>query len=138
MSETADPIINDLNRPFWSGAAEGLLCLPHCMATDRAFWPPAPYSPYADGGAVIWREVAATGTVFARVVYRRAFQQAFAPRLPYGIAMVRLDCGVVLQAHVTEPDSPLAAVAGGRVTLRFETLLPGGHALPVAHPITSR
>ncbi|OCC24428.1 hypothetical protein MB02_07580 [Croceicoccus estronivorus] len=136
MPETAEPIINDLNRPFWDAAAEGQLMLPHCADTGVAFWPPAPLSPFLDGGSVVWRPVAAEGYVMARAVYRRAFQQAFAHLLPYGIAMVHLDCGVRLQAHVPAPDMPGSPVTGSRVTIRFDVLLPGGRALPVAHAIT--
>lgn len=135
MTESAAPVVNALNRPFWTGAAEGRLMLPHCVATARAFWPPAPLSPYADGG-MAWREARPDGTVIARVVYRRPFQQAFATLLPYGIAMVALDCGVRLQAHVPAPDDPASPVAGDRVRLQFEILLDGGLPLPVARPAT--
>jgi uncharacterized OB-fold protein len=135
MSESVDAIINTLNRPFWNGAAEGRLVLPHCVATATPFWPPSPISPFADGSAVEWREVSATGTVLARVTYRRPFQRTFAGLLPYGIAMVALDCGPRLQAHVRAPDEPGAPGPGDCVTLCFETLLDGGPRLPVARPI---
>lgn len=130
--ESADPIINHLNRPFWEGAGAGRLVLPHCVATGRAFWPPSPISPFAEGRAVEWRDVAPAGIVLASVVYRRAFQKAFADLLPYGIAMVALDCGPRLQVHVEAPDAPGAPRGGSRVTLAFKPLLPGGAALLVA------
>lgn len=136
MSETADPIVNALNRPFWDGAVEGLFMLPHCMETGNAFWPPSPVSPFPSGRAVEWRPVVAKGTLLASVTYRRPFQQAFAHLLPYGIAMVALDCGPRFQVHVRDPDSPEAPRPGDRVTLRFERLLDGGLPMPVAHPIT--
>ncbi len=132
MAESADPIVNQLNLMFWQGAAEGVLMMPHCVATGAAFWPPSPISPFRGGESVEWRAVSPSGTVLARVVYRRAFQQAFAPCLPYGIAMIGLDCGVRLQVHVPRPDEPDAPVVGDRVTIFFDVLLPGGKRLPVA------
>lgn len=135
MSESADPVVNDLNRPFWDGAAEGRLILPHCAATGAAFWPPSPISPYPAGRAVEWREVDPHGTVLASVIYRRPFQKAFAGRLPYGIAMVALDCGTRLQAHVHAPDCSGAPRSGSRVTLRWEVLSEGGPPILVATPI---
>lgn len=135
MIESADPTINALNRPFWDGAAAGRLMLPHCAATNTAFWPPSPVSPFAGGSTVEWREVAAIGTVLARVTYRRSFQRAFAELLPYGVAMVALDCGPRLQAHVRAPDEAGAPGPGNRVAVHFETLLTGGPHLPVARAI---
>lgn len=137
MVENANPIINALNRPFWDGAAQGRLMLPHCVTTEAAFWPPAPFSPFPAGRAIEWREVEAVGTVLSSVVYRRPFQRAFAALIPYGIAMVALDCGPRLQVHVRAPDSPGAPSAGSRVALRFEALLDRGLSLPVAYPITT-
>src|SRR3546814_6293290 len=51
MSARLAPVVNDLSRPFWDAAEEGRLSLPHCVATGRPFWPPAPASPLRTGGA---------------------------------------------------------------------------------------
>jgi len=119
MSDIADPIINALNRPFWDAAAAGTLVLPHCVTTGAAFWPPSPLSPYAAGEDVEWRGVTPVGHIESVVVYRRAFQAAFANRLPYGIALVMLRCGVRLQAHIETPDDYAAPRSGDEVVLRF-------------------
>jgi len=132
MAESADPIINDLNRPFWDGAAEGRLMLPHCVETGTPFWPPSPVSPFAGGREVDWRTADPRGTVLARTVYRRAFQRAFAHLLPYGIAMVGLDGGPRLLVHIEAPDDAQAPRPGSRVTLRFKVLLEDGRPLLVA------
>lgn len=134
MSESALPLRNALNRPFWDGAEAGRLVLPRCRATGRAFWPPSPLSPFT-GGGVDWHACDPAGVIDSLVVYRRAFQQAFAHLLPYGIALVALDCGPRLMAHVARPDDPATPAAGDRVAIGFETLLPGGPPLPVAHRI---
>jgi uncharacterized OB-fold protein len=136
MGENANPIINALNRPFWDGAAEGRLYLPHCVETDAAFWPPSPFSPFAGGLNVEWREVAPEGRVLASVTYRRAFQKAFADLLPYAIAMVALDCGPRMQVHIEQPDAAQSPQAGSRVRLMFKVLLHDGLPLLVAKPIS--
>ena len=134
MNEAVLPLRNALNRPFWDGVEAGVLVLPRCPATDRAFWPPSPSSPFT-GGAVEWAPCDPMGTVESIVVYRRAFQQAFAHLLPYGIALVALDAGPRLMAHVQGPDTPGAPVVGDRVSIGFDILLAGGVPLPTAHPI---
>ncbi|EQB14313.1 Zn-ribbon domain-containing OB-fold protein [Novosphingobium lindaniclasticum] len=93
-SETIAPTVNDLNRPFWEAGSRGSLVLPRCLGTGRLFWPPAPVSPH-DWGSVEWVEVTPVGTVRSLCVYRRAFQQAFAPLMPYGIAMVAVKEAVI-------------------------------------------
>src|SRR3546814_15306248 len=112
MSARLAPVVNDLSRPFWDAAEEGRLSLPHCVATGRPFWPPAPASPLRTGGAVAWREIEAAGMLLSMAVYRRAFQAALAGQLPYGIALIEVLPEVRLMAHVEEPD--LAPPPGNR------------------------
>lgn len=122
MAERIAPIVNQLSQPFWKAAAEGSLCLPFCDATEQFFWPPGPSSPFVTGGPVSWRESAAEGILRSQVVYRRAFQQALADRVPYGIALVEVQPGLRLQAHVPAPDGPEALFPGRRVKLGFRPL----------------
>lgn len=124
--ETLAPILNDLSRPFWNGAAEGRLVLPHCLETGRPFWPPAPSSPFWTAGAMEWREVKAAGTLLSLVVYRRAFQAVLAAQIPYGIALVEVSPDVRLLAHVRNSDVELAPMPGTHVGLCFRPLVPSG------------
>lgn len=134
MAEAADPLVNALNRPFWEGTRDHRLMLPWCVDEARAFWPPAPVSPFT-GGPVEWREAAGDGLVESVVVYRRAFQQSFASLLPYGIALVALDAGPRLLAHVKAPDDPASPRAGMRAMIAFRTLIDGAAPRPVAMPV---
>src|SRR5436305_11900794 len=84
MAERLAPVVNDLSKFFWNGAAEGRLRLPCCVATGRTFWPPSPSRPFVPGGAVTWRETSCEGIVRSVIVYRRAFQESLKDRLPYG------------------------------------------------------
>ena len=130
MAEPLAPEINSLSQPFWDAAREDRLLLPRCVATGRLYWPPSPTSPFVTAGQVEWRELEPVGTLLSTVTYRRAFQQRFADRLPYGIALVQL-AGVRLQAHVPDPDR--APAAGARVRLGFRAL--ADDAPPVLHLI---
>lgn len=138
MSETVSPILNALNTPFWAAAAEGRLILPACVATGRAFWPPSPVSPFVTGGAVAWREARAEGVLRGVVVYRRVFQKAFERLTPYGAALVELDAGPRLMAHLARPDDPAAPRPGARVRLGFAPLFEGGPAVPILLPPSAK
>lgn len=125
------PLLNDLNRPFCEAASEGMLLLPYCRESARHFWPPAPISPFT-AGDVDWRGADPRGIVESVVIYRRAFQSAFAPLLPYGIALVALDAGPRLLAHVPSPDAAASPRAGERVSIAFTRLIEGGTLVPTA------
>ena len=126
MAERLAPIVNDLSKRFWDGAAAGRLCLPYCVATGRTFWPPSPSSPFVANGSVSWREVGTEGVVRSVITYRRTFQKALEDRLPFGAALVEVAAGVRLLAHVPDPG---VAAAGDRVQLGFRPLRAG--ELPV-------
>lgn len=125
MREDLSPIVNGLNAAFWEGARAGRLMLPRCAATGRAFWPPSPVSPFSAHSAIEWREVEARGVVRAVAVYRRVFIKAFEALAPYGVALVEVQDGVRLLAHMRSPDAADAVRAGERAILAFEPLLPG-------------
>ncbi|MDB5370662.1 MAG: hypothetical protein JWP20_2220 [Roseomonas sp.] len=131
MSEAVDPPINALNAPFWEGAKTGRLVLPHCVTTGRAFWPPAPISPYTTG-AVTWREVAPEGWLRACVTYERVFQASFRPLVPYYIGLVEVQAGPRLQAHLAGGAMPPAI--GQAVRIAFRSLIEGAHPVPVILP----
>ena len=135
MSEPINPIVNALNAPFWAAADDGRLVLPTCVASGRAFWPPSPLSPFVSGGPVDWRSSSGEGTLLSVVVYRRVFQQAFAPRLPYGVALVALDEGPRLLAFVADPDAPDATRPGERAALGFAPVVEGGRNVPILHSL---
>lgn len=124
MTSPISPIINALNQPFWTAAEEGVLVLPFCTQTDRAFWPPSPVSPYQQGSAVEWRRVEMRGVLKAKAVYQRSFLKSFEPFLPYGVALVEIASAVRLQTFVADPLGPNAPQAGDAVALAFERLLP--------------
>lgn len=125
MSEPVEAVSNTLWAPFHDAAWEGRLVLPHCVETGRTFWPPSATSPWTTGGQVDWRPVASEGRLVARAVYRRGFQQAFAPLLPYGVGLVELEGGVRLQVHVSDPDVPASPQPGASVRLEFRPLFEG-------------
>ncbi|WP_454858915.1 Zn-ribbon domain-containing OB-fold protein [Rhizobium binxianense] len=45
------------NRPFWEGAARGILQLAECEVCGRIAYPPKPRCPYCLSGALRWTEL---------------------------------------------------------------------------------
>ncbi|MEW6598780.1 MAG: OB-fold domain-containing protein [Pseudomonadota bacterium] len=135
MTERLAPPITRLNAPFWEAAECDRLVLPWCQTTQRFFWPPSPWSPFAMDRDVVWREAPRDGRVIARVVFRRAFHNGLAPG-PHGVVQVKLDVGPTLQAFLPNPDAERAPRVGHRVALHFVALADGLPAIPQAQGVT--
>jgi hypothetical protein len=130
MAQSIAPSRNALNAPFWAAAERGALALPACVASDRAFWPPSPVSPFVTGAAVDWRDVEPVGVLRSIVVYRRVFLKAFEAATPFAIGLIELDAGPRLLAHIPYPDDAAAPAVGERAALRFAPITPGGLPVP--------
>lgn len=116
--------VNALNAPFWKGVRANQLLLPWCPQTEQFFWPPCPFSPFDPSGPTEWREAGRQGTLVARVIFRRSFQRAFEALMPYGAALVALDCGPRLFVFDPEPDGHGAPVPGAAIAVKFARLFP--------------
>jgi len=129
MSETIEPDITDLNKPFWDAAARGELLLPHCVKSGKSFWPPSPLSPFVTNGPVEWRPVEPHGVLRSLVTYRRVFQKALAELIPYRIGLVELAGGVRLLAHLAGESG--APAVGDVVCIELAPLRRGARRVPI-------
>lgn len=83
------PALDDLNRAFWTGGAEGELRIQRC--DDCAAWihPPSPRCPGCLGRALRPRAVSGRGKVYSFTVNHHPWREGVA--LPYVIALVELE-----------------------------------------------
>lgn len=133
--ESIEPIINNLNAPFWDAATRGDLLLPWCAATQRFFWPPASVSPFSLDTPIAWRPAETGGTLQAAVTYRRGYLKVLDPIMPYSVGIVELDAGPRLQVHLRDSSLALPARHGQRVQIFFEGLLPDSRPVPMARAV---
>jgi len=82
------PTLDDLNRPFWTGGANGELLIQRCAACRRWVHPPVNACPACEG-ALVAEAVSGHGTIFTFTVNEQQFHPDVAP--PYVIAIVVLD-----------------------------------------------
>jgi uncharacterized OB-fold protein len=112
------PKLDERNRPFWTGGADGQLLIDRC--TQCALWvsPPAADCPEC-GGTLVARPVSGDGTVFTYTVNYQPFNPAVP--VPYVIAIVELaeqaDLRIASNIVDCEPDS---VHIGMPVGVRFE------------------
>ena len=112
------PALNDLNRAFWTGGAQGELLIQRCEKCTRWVHPPGAECP-ACGGGLRPEPVSGRGTIFT---FTENFQQ-FHPDVPppYVIAIVVLDeqDDLRLPTNIVDCD-PAALECGSPVRVVFE------------------
>jgi uncharacterized protein len=95
-----------LSEPFWQGLKQRRLMLQFDSASGRAQFYPRPQSLYSEAG-VQWRQASGKG-VIAALTLSHVAPPGLADRLPYALALVRLDEGPRLLARIVAPYESLA------------------------------
>jgi uncharacterized OB-fold protein len=119
MSGAILPTIDDGNRPFWDGCLAGVLMLQRCEACGHLRYPISPVCPQCIGTSATWVETDPAGEVYSFGVFRHAYNDAWRDRVPYTVALVRLDAGPTLISNIVGVD-PQDVRVGQRVTAVFE------------------
>jgi uncharacterized protein len=128
------PALDDHNRVYWTGGADGTLMIARCSNCSLWVHPPAADCPDCDG-ALAPQPVSGRGTVLTYTVNYQPFNPAVP--VPYVIAIVELDeqPGLRVASNIVdcEPDSVHIGLA---VEVRFERhdTDEGTVYVPVFHP----
>ena len=94
------PLLDDSNRAFWTGGAEGELRIMKCQDCDHFIHPPTPVCSSCMSDNVAPEAVAGTGVVDTFTVNYQKWHPAMEP--PYVIARVAVDGapGVILTTNI--------------------------------------
>ena len=113
------PEVTDLSAPYWEGLAAGELRLQRCRACGAHQYPPESFCYACPSTDLEWTAVDGGGEVYSFIVVHQRYHPAFAERLPYAVANVRLDAGPRVLAAMLF-DDPSAVRIGARVRPRIE------------------
>jgi uncharacterized OB-fold protein len=94
------PTINERNRPFWDAAQQGELRMQRCTACGHLRYPINPACTKCLSTDVEWAKLSGRGEVFAKIVYHRAYNPAFADDVPYNVVLVQLEEGPRMYSNV--------------------------------------
>lgn len=94
------PVVTEENAPYWRSAREHTLRLPYCMACERAFYPVQHRCPRCLGDLLEWRPVSGLAQVYSWIVVHQVYDQSFADRAPYVVAVVELEEGPRLVTNI--------------------------------------
>ncbi|MEI5681751.1 hypothetical protein G6N74_23465 [Mesorhizobium sp. CGMCC 1.15528] len=113
---------------YWEAAAERRFVVQECRSCDRPIMYPKRVCPHCLGDDLGWRASPGKGEIYAVTAQLAGPPTGFADRLPYVVAIIRLDEGVQLMSNIVG-DGALEARIGDRVSVGFEDA--GGTVLPV-------
>jgi len=117
------PVPDDLTKPFWEAAKQGVLALQHCQTCGSYNHPPYAICLNCMSIDLKIEAVRGKGTIYAYTIMYHTGDQRFAPAVPYASIVVELDeakgcllAGNLLGAPFTE------AKVGRPVEVVFEKL----------------
>ena len=127
------PQINDDNRAFWTGGADGELLIARCGACGYYLHPPTPRCPRCLSEDVSPAAVSGRGTVYTYTVNEREWAPGV--EVPYVIAIVELDEQTGLRLMTNIVGCPTAEVAIG-MPVQVEFREQGNAFAPVFKPVS--
>ncbi|MGI9230045.1 MAG: Zn-ribbon domain-containing OB-fold protein [Gammaproteobacteria bacterium] len=89
-------------RPLRQAAGRGELSLQICDQCQQVQYPPREVCRSCLSDALSWQQTAAEGEVLAWTRLHASTQAFFREHLPWCMAVIRLDCGAVLYAYISE------------------------------------
>jgi uncharacterized OB-fold protein len=93
--------------PYWEGARDHRLLIPHCHGCGQFWFPPSRRCPHCLSSDFAWEQVSGRGLIYSFVVFHRVYHPAFEADVPYVVAIVELDEGPRLLSNIvgTAPDN---------------------------------
>lgn len=119
MSERILPVIKALNRPFWESCRKGRISVQRCAACGKLRYPIGATCPRCMSRESSWEPLAGTGAVHTFAVFRHAYNDGWRDRVPYTVAIVELDEGVMMIGDLAGI-APEDVSVGMRVRVEFE------------------
>jgi uncharacterized OB-fold protein len=105
--------------PFWDGCRERELMIQRCSACGHHQFYPRIICTECMSDQLEWVQAAGRGTVTSFSVARRPVSEAYAPDVPYVIALIKLDEGPTMMSNVIDCD-PERVRIGMPVEVIFE------------------
>ena len=126
------PVLDDLNRAYWTGGARGELRIQRCERCDLWLHPPRARCPRCLSGPLAFAPVSGRGRVYSFSVVHHAYRPGLA--VPYVVALVELveRPGLRITTNVVDCD-PRDVAIGLEVQVAFEAG-PDGKFVPLFKP----
>jgi uncharacterized OB-fold protein len=127
MLRPIDVAPDELDAPFWDACREGRFLLHSCDECGRVYWPASTCIDHGSA-SMRWQPASGRGEVFTYTVVHHAYDRQYLDRLPYAVAVVRLDEGPFFHSDIVGCE-PAEVHVGQRVEVVYdwvddETVIP--------------
>lgn len=124
------PSIDEVNAPFYEGAANGELCIQRCESCGQHRHPPQQRCPNCHSDKVGWSVPKGSAKIFSFVIAHPPLPAGFAEIAPVPVALVELDdiAGIRLVGTLLDVGDRTPQI-GDSVVVVFESVA-GGPILP--------
>lgn len=113
------PVANADSQPYWAAARENRLVIRKCKSCSQLHFMPRHLCPHCWSDQLEWVDAKGSGSVHSFTIVHRASDPAFAPLVPYAVALIELDEGPRMMANVVGAGA-LDVQIGDRVQVIFE------------------
>lgn len=130
MAEKSLPHVNQIDRPFWQGAAEGKLLIQKCRACAQLQFFPRVVCVNCFSNDIEWITASGQGKVHTFSWVRVPRNPAFKEEVPICYANIVLDEGVILESRIVG-DGVQKVKIGDKVKVIFQETASPEIKLPV-------
>ncbi len=117
------PAIDPGTETFWAEARAHRLTIPYCLDCGRHHFYPRSLCPHCHSDRLEWAQVSGRGTIYSFTVARKPAGPAFAPDLPYVIALIDLAEGPRMMTNLVVADVDAVRI-GAAVEVAFDDVTP--------------
>lgn len=121
INERPLPIATKLTRPYWDGAKRGLLLVQECNACGSKQFYPRTFCVKCMSDDLHWHRCSGQGRIYTFTINRRAAGEHWKDKVPYVVAIVRLDEGLLMMGNVVGSEA-LGVKIGSRVHVVYEKI----------------
>ena len=94
------PEVDEMNRPFWEGARQGVLRMQCCTQCRHVRYPISHVCPNCLSDGTEWVSLSGRGTVYSSIVFHQVYHPAFANDVPYNVSLIQLEEGPRMFSNV--------------------------------------
>lgn len=117
------PALTEDNTPFWAACRKGILSMQQCAGCGHIRYPINRHCPRCLSTDYAWTPLSGRGTVYAYVVFHKAYHPGFKNDVPYNVALVHLEEGPRMYSNIV--GVPLDRVRiGDEVEVVFDKVTP--------------
>lgn len=99
-SELIELAINEDNKEFWDYISKGDFRMQQCSSCNEFRYPPSRICPNCSSEQYLWEAISGKGEVFTWTILNKAYHPFYENKVPYNIAVIKLDEGVHFLSNV--------------------------------------